>query len=297
MPDIPVPNVVGLDQSLAEKQITDAGLKVTVTTANSSTIPRGSVTKTDPAPATPVAPGTAVTLEVSSGPPQVAVPNVVGSEQSVAEKKIKDAGLTVTVTTANNPTIPKGSVTKTDPAPATPVAPGTAITLEVSSGPAQVVVPTVVGLTQPAAEAMLRSAGLVVGKVQTKRSNLVPAGGVSSANPVAGSSVSQGSPVDLEVSTGPRTAWMTIIFSFLGLVLLVAILWGVGRSAFLAQLADKEIARGLITFLIAITTVGLAIILGISTIPLEDRRPARSLLRLPTVPRRRFQSRSNSRSK
>jgi hypothetical protein len=41
-------------------------------------------------------------------------------------------------------------------------------------------------------------------------------------------------------------------------------------QVFLQKLADKEVARGLITFLIAIATVGIAIILAISTLVLTE---------------------------
>jgi len=54
--------------------------------------------------------------------------------------------------------------------------------------------------------------------------------------------------------------------------------WGLrDQDGFLTSLANKEVARGLITFLIAITTVGIAVILAISTIfgadgAAEDKR-------------------------
>jgi hypothetical protein len=48
------------------------------------------------------------------------------------------------------------------------------------------------------------------------------------------------------------------------------IVYGVyGNAGFLTSLASKEVARGLITFLIAITTVGIAVILALSTIILK----------------------------
>lgn len=62
-------------------------------------------------------------------------------------------------------------------------------------------------------------------------------------------------------------SWTTFIYPVIALVILGLIWWGLaGRGGFLVSLADKEVARGLITFLIAITTVGIAVILMISTI-------------------------------
>ncbi len=71
------------------------------------------------------------------------------------------------------------------------------------TGPPPVSVPNVVGLTQAAATASINSAGLVVGTVTTASSNTVPAGEVISEKPVAGTLVTQGSSVNLAVSSGP----------------------------------------------------------------------------------------------
>ena len=150
----------------------------------------------------------------------------------------------------------------------------------------KVVVPTVIGMTQLAAETALRSAGLVVGKVTTTRSHLVPADGVNSVEPAVGTTVDSGSTVDLVLSLGPRNFWQTfltnlptILYSVLGIAILAVIGYVLLQRTgdFLIRLADKEIARGLITFLIALTTVGIAVILAISTIlstasPDDDKR-------------------------
>lgn len=137
-------------------------------------------------------------------------------------------------------------------------------------------VPDVVGFTELAAEATLKNANLVVGKVTTASSNTVPARGVSSTSPAAGTLVSPDSAIDLEVSTGQKFSWTSVltffvtpafIFAILGIIVLGLIVYGVyGNEGFLTSLANKEVARGLITFLIAITTVGIAVILALSTI-------------------------------
>jgi beta-lactam-binding protein with PASTA domain len=63
--------------------------------------------------------------------------------------------------------------------------------------------PAVVGLSQSDAESAIVAAGLLVGAVATANSDTVPAGDVISQNPVAGTSVPDGSAVDLVVSLGP----------------------------------------------------------------------------------------------
>jgi hypothetical protein len=58
-----------------------------------------------------------------------------------------------------------------------------------------------------------------------------------------------------------------LIYGAIAVLLIVVIIWGVsGQRGFLTSLADRTVARGLITFLITFTTIGIAIILAISTL-------------------------------
>ena len=86
------------------------------------------------------------------------------------------------------------------------MAPGSAVDLVVSSGPAPVSVPNVVASRQAAATTAITGAGLVLGNVTTQNSGSVPAGSVISQNPLAGASVSAGTTVDITVSIGPAGA-------------------------------------------------------------------------------------------
>jgi hypothetical protein len=98
--------------------------------------------------------------------------------------------------------------------------------------------------------------------------------------PLAGTQVPQGSKVDLDISVGSRRQkWWentsSFIFSVLGIITLLTLLAVLAVSLFthngpLEELGNLEIARGLITFLIAFTTVGIALILTISTVVAQD---------------------------
>src|SRR4029077_10938549 len=110
----------------------------------------------------------AVALVVSSGPPQVATPDVVGLTQAAATSAITSAGLTLgPVTTASSTTVPSGAVISQNPVAGTSIVIGSAVALVVSSGPPQVATPNVVGLTPAAATSAITSAGLTVGAVTT----------------------------------------------------------------------------------------------------------------------------------
>ena len=107
------------------------------------------------------------------------------------------------MSTQNSDTLPAGSVISQNPAGGASAAPGSAVDLVISLGPADVVVPDVTGLPQGAAEAAIIGANLTVGAVSTQNSDTVPAGNVISQNPSGGSSAAPGSAVSLVVSDGP----------------------------------------------------------------------------------------------
>jgi len=201
---VEVPNVVGQAQAAALAAIADAGLTSSVTLACSDTVPAGNVISQSPAGGSLVAPGSTVSLVVSSGPCPVTVPDVVGQDQASAEAAIAAAGLVVgEITEQCSDTVPAGSVISQNPAGGASVAPGSSVDLVVSTGPCNAVVPDVVGLTQAAAMTAITAAGLYVGTVTEQCSDTVPAGSVISQNPVAGTVVTEGSTVNLVVSSGP----------------------------------------------------------------------------------------------
>jgi beta-lactam-binding protein with PASTA domain len=136
-PQVATPNVVGLTQAAATTSIANAGLTVgAVTTASSTTVPQGSVISQNPAAGVQVNTGSAVALIVSSGPPMASTPDVEGLTQAAATSAITGAGLTLgTITTVSNATVPAGEVIAQSPVAGTLVAPGTAVSLTVSSGP------------------------------------------------------------------------------------------------------------------------------------------------------------------
>lgn len=201
---IAVPNVVGQTQAAATTAITSAGLKLgTVTLQASTTVAAGNVISENPLAGTSVASGSSVNLIVSSGPPLVTVPNVVGQTQAAATATITGIGLKLgTVTPQASATVAAGKVISEIPAAGTSVASGSAVNIIVSSGPAVVTVPNVVGQTQVAATAAITAAGLKLGTVTSQASATVAAGNVISESPAAGTVVATGSTVHLVVSSG-----------------------------------------------------------------------------------------------
>jgi len=206
---VAVPYVVGLTRTAAEAALTGAGLTLgAVTESYSATVPAGNVMSQTPAAGTEVAAGTAVALEVSLGPDPASdrpVPNVAGLTCAEAEAALAAAGLTLgTVTEAYSEILAAGLVTDQNPPAGTPAAPGTAVSVVLSKGPAPILVPNVVGLTRASAEGAITVARLVVGTVTEEYSATFPAGRVISQNPAGGVEAGAGSAVSFVVSKGAR---------------------------------------------------------------------------------------------
>jgi beta-lactam-binding protein with PASTA domain len=201
---VAVPNVVGLTQAAATSAITSTGLILgTVTTQSSATVAAGLVISESPTAGTSVTAKSAVSLVVSSGAAPVAVPNVVGLTQAAATTALTSAGLTLgSVTMQSSTTVAAGVVISESPGAGTSVAAKSAVSLVVSTGPAPVSVPNVVGSTQGAATTAITNAGLVLGTVTSQSSSTIAAGIVISESPAAGTSVAAKSAVSLVVSTG-----------------------------------------------------------------------------------------------
>src|SRR5262249_22307214 len=91
---ITVPNVVNLDYNTANQQLTALG-RVVAQPRKDSTQPAGTVLDQSIPQGSGVTTGTTIVLTVSSGPPQVQVPNVsnVGLTYEQAAKALTDVGL------------------------------------------------------------------------------------------------------------------------------------------------------------------------------------------------------------
>jgi eukaryotic-like serine/threonine-protein kinase len=198
---VEVPDVTGQPRDEAERTMDEAGLGVTVETRNSADVPVDAVIETDPPAGEAVRRGSEVTLIVSSGPAQVAVPPVVGQTRNAAEQQLSARGLEASVTEENSDR-PAGEVISQTPNAGTRVDPGSTVALVVSSGPepvATVDVPNVVGLTRSNAVAQIRGLGLSP-SLEERVTDIEPQDGrVIDQNPGGGSTVNEGTRVVLVI--------------------------------------------------------------------------------------------------
>jgi eukaryotic-like serine/threonine-protein kinase len=145
-----VPDIAaGASVQDATAALIDAGLVAGDTVDQpSSDVDAGKVIAFDPASGTSVDPGSTVNIVVSTGPEQVAVPNVTCLSFNAAMNQITNAGLTPVTGGAvpENPNCPNGSkVAAQSPAAGTQVDPGSNVTI--SPGEAAPTGPTATGPT------------------------------------------------------------------------------------------------------------------------------------------------------
>jgi beta-lactam-binding protein with PASTA domain len=156
---ISVPQVTGLTEAAAQAELRRAGLDPgAVTTAASTTIPVGVVISTNPVAGTTWPQPKPVTITVSAGPP---LPNFVGQQFPAAQGMAQSGGYQLNQQSVPS-TQPSGTIVSQSPAPGTPITKGEVVTVQVSSGPPQVSIPDVDGMSVAAATAELEQAGFSV---------------------------------------------------------------------------------------------------------------------------------------
>lgn len=133
------------------------------------------------------------------------VPDLVDATWESANSTIEQLELVPTKFDEASSDYDAGHVIRTDPPGGTTVTKNTQIKVYVSTGRAQVEVPDVTNQSSEAAWAAVTAAGLTQGSVTRENSPTVPAGVVLRMDPGAGTSVDQGSTVNLVVSSGNVT--------------------------------------------------------------------------------------------
>ena len=197
-----VPRLEGLELEEAEARLTQLGLRNDREFEFSDTVPEGQVIRTEPGENTEVNVGDLVLLVISSGPDQVEIPSLVNLTQPQAVEALTAAGFQFPPTFVREPSvdIAPDLVTRTEPPAGQRLAVDSTIEIFVSSGPANVAVPEVAGLSREAAEQALTAEEINLIPLFTEVE--LPAGDeriglVLGTNPPAGSQMLQGSEIQV----------------------------------------------------------------------------------------------------
>ena len=198
-PKVAVPAVISLTQTQAVAKLRSVGLVESVSTATNEAA-KGTVTDQNPRPGEQVPAKTKVNITVSSGPGEVAVPDVSDYNIDSAVAAIRTAGLVPgQVESVDDPTVTKGKVIETVPAANKSVAVGSVVTIKASSG--KVKVPDVVGTDRSDAQQALTDARL---KYRTRFADSDKPEGTVLAQTNRGETVDVGTQIVLTVAQKPQ---------------------------------------------------------------------------------------------
>lgn len=152
-----------------------------------------------------------VLLKVSRPRSSYVLEELAGLSVRDATLRLINQGLQVLVAEEFSDTSDRGVVLSTIPAPGSTLGEGASVTLRVSAGRQlhPVSVPDLCGLTESAADALLRSRGLVTGQV-TYRVSSHPAGTVLEQTPAPHGESEEGSAVSYTVSSGDQYHLRTV---------------------------------------------------------------------------------------
>jgi eukaryotic-like serine/threonine-protein kinase len=205
-----LPDVAGLTAAQATAKLKSAGFKPSTEAQPSTTVADGRVIATEPAAETEVRAGASVKVLVSSGPPPVSVPDVVGQSRAAAEGTLTNAKLTVgTVTQKTTTEQSSGTVLEQSPSAGSSLTAGEKVDLTVAQAPKEVAVPNVVGAAKAAAATALEHAGFKVKQVPHTTSEQSQVGVVQEQSPAAGTHARKGATVTIEVGELATTTTTT----------------------------------------------------------------------------------------
>ena len=160
-----VPSVVGKSLSEAQRALAGAGFdvaKIVVTTRDDDKAERDVVLEQVPAANSKVPAGQQIQLVVAKGVGDIRLPNVAGKTCDEAIALLKAAGVKenkIICELVADDTVPDTKAIRTDPSGSVTTA--QTVKVLISTGKPVVTVPSVVGLTQGAAESLIIGAGLV----------------------------------------------------------------------------------------------------------------------------------------
>ncbi|MEV4798810.1 Stk1 family PASTA domain-containing Ser/Thr kinase [Nonomuraea sp. NPDC049421] len=194
---VKVPDLVGKDLALAEKDLVGAGLKVRKGESQyDEKMAEGLVLSSDPVADTELDKGSTVTLTLSLGPERIVVPNVTGMNGNDARAAIAKAGLTVgSVKRQANQQVERDKVIRTSPQVGEKIKKSAKVNIFVSAG---LTMPDVNGMPKDEAAGFLSSQGFQV-QVNEVDDDAEPCT-VIAQTPKAKSEVDKGAPVMITVA-------------------------------------------------------------------------------------------------
>ena len=201
---IEIPDLTGSEQAQALEDLQNLGFKVGIENSADSSVPAGSVIRTQPPSNTVINPDSLVTIIVSVGPEAFPIPYVLDIETERAIYVVEESGFTLgQVLEVNDENIPRGFVISQNPVAGTKMSPGTTVDLVVSKGPSLIEISDLSRKSPEDAIQILETLGFEYELIE-EYSEDVEIGLVSGTLPEAGEIVTPDELIQVIVSLGIR---------------------------------------------------------------------------------------------
>ncbi|MCL2436770.1 MAG: Stk1 family PASTA domain-containing Ser/Thr kinase [Clostridiales bacterium] len=207
IPEVAVPNLIGLTLEDAEEELDSIGLRIRVgDEVISEEFDAGTIVSQDTPEDSIVREGRTIVVNVSIGTrdgTNPRVPRVLGMTADDAVAMIELHGFQVGSRTSRPDNAPIGIIISQTPEQGTEARAGTTINFVTSEGRAEATMPELLGKNIEAAKSELESAGLTPGNVTTEHSDAFEKEQVMWQQYRAGETLAHGTAVNFRVSLGP----------------------------------------------------------------------------------------------
>jgi len=208
----PIPSLMGLTVAEAKARADSAGFRIVEETPKlGSHVPEGTIIEQHPFAESLAKSGRTIRVIPAMGAKPNVTPDVVGLDLRDAQLQCRNAGLSSgdsDVRYRFSERAPKGTVVAQEPRAGETLKPGSAVKLTISMGPqpAHFYVPYLMEKPLNDARTILREAGLKLGKIVRKETDLYPSNTVIAQSPKSGDEVESGAAIDVVVAVPmPKT--------------------------------------------------------------------------------------------
>ena len=201
---VEIPDLTGSEQAQALEDLQSLGFKVGIENAADSSVPAGSVIRTQPPSNTIINPDSLVTIIVSVGPEAFPIPYVLDIETERAIYVVEESGFILgQLLEVNDNSIPRGFVISQNPVAGTKMSPGSSVDLVVSKGPSLIEISDLSRKSPEDAIQILETLGFKY-EIVEEYSEDIEIGLVSGTLPEAGEIVTPDQLIQVVVSLGIR---------------------------------------------------------------------------------------------
>ena len=201
---VEIPDLTGSEQAQALEDLQNLGFKVGIENSADSSVPAGSVIRTQPPSNTVINPDSLVTIIVSVGPEAFPIPYVLDIETERAIYVVEESGFILgQLLEVNDESIPRGFVISQNPVAGTKMSPGTKVDLVISKGPSLIEISDLSRKSPEDAIQILETLGFEYELIE-EYSEDVEIGLVSGTLPEAGEIVTPDQLIQVIVSLGIR---------------------------------------------------------------------------------------------